>query len=476
MTGTGPSRRGIIAGGGAVGLASMIPYARAAAQARVTAHVADFGAKGDGLTNDTRAIHAAAKAIERAGGGMLVFDPKTYIIGTQSRAPSVSGWAFEPAPVVDIRDCANKVTVRGNGAVLRCADGLRYGTFDPRTGTSTRNSLPFTDVNQLASPYRAAVWLQDNRGGVEITDLEIDGRIAKAIIGGPWGDTGWQINHCGLWLYNNRGAHLVRNVNAHHHGQDGLLLFTEIKNENDAAVPMRVEDFRAEFNGRQGLSLTGGKGVVLQRCVLSNTGRNGVVVSNPGAGLDIEAELSLIRDVTVNDCRFDNNYGQGFVADTGNSAGITFNRCIFVGATNYAVWPNKPRIRFVNCEFVGGLVKCYEDPRGTALATQFVGCRFTDDPARGASRRVYGSRIDLGGSGGGTLFDRCMFAYARGMQLPYTPQTVRYRDCRMIQRSRETAYPAGIFLGRNIITGPVRLGSSRYLGTLVVNGAAIPRN
>jgi parallel beta helix pectate lyase-like protein len=467
------TRRAVLAG--AAGLAGTAALRGSAAVLPADAvHVSAFGAKGDGVTNDTDALHEAAQAIQRRGGGTLVFEAKTYVIGKQLFDGSPLGWAYQPSPVIDIRGCPRKVTLIGNGARLRSSPGLRFGTFDPRTGRATKNKMPFTDQRQLASPYRAAIWLQDNRGGLEVSGFELDGRINQAIVGGPWGDTGWQINHCGLWIYNNTGAHLIKDVYSHHHGQDGMVLFTEIRSENSPAVPMRVENFRGEYNGRQGISLTGGRGVTFVNCQLNHTGKNGVVASNPGGGIDIEAEMSLIRDVTLIDCEFDNNYGQGMVADTGNSAGITLQRCKFIGTTNYAAWPNKPRIRFYDCEFVGAITRCFEDPEGTELATQFVRCRFSDDPARSPTRTVYGERVDLGGSGQGTLFQDCQFTYTRKMQLPYTPHNVRYHNCTMSQASTTTSYPTGIYTGTTRITAPegaVELGAhSRIRGRFIRNG------
>jgi hypothetical protein len=467
---------GSAAGAGASAfLAPMVAFGQGST-ASDEVHVRDFGAVGDGRTNDTDAIRAAARALEARGGGTLVFEKKTYLIGKQARGVQPGKWAFAPSPVVEILRCPRKVTIAGNGAILRCAPGLRYGTFHPRTGAATRNAMPFTNPAELATPYKAAIWLQENRGGVEIRDFELDGRIQDAVIGGPWGDTGWQINHCGIWLYNNRGSHLVRNVHTHHHGQDGLLLFAEIKSEASPAVPMRVENVRSEYNGRQGISITGGKGIVLADCKLNHTGRNGRITSNPGAGLDIEAEMSLIRDVTVLRCEFKNNYGPGMVADTGDSKLVRFEDCSFAGSTNYAAWPNKPAMSFHRCEFAGAITRCYESPKGGPLATQFYDCTFHDTATASAGGKVYGTRIDLGGSGGGTLFRKCTFRYTGPMQLPYTPHNVRYVDCTMSQRHPAIGYPTGIYTGRNVIRGNVDLGAySESRGAVILNGRTLPR-
>lgn len=429
-----------------------------------------FGALGDGVTNDTRALAAASAFVEFEGGGTLEFERATYLIGVQAERSVSAEWAFEPMPVIDIEGCRGKVALRGNDAVLRCAPALRFGSFERATSRPAAVVHPFYDRGLRATPYQAAIRLQNNHGGVEVSGFEIDGQITQAVIGGGWGDIGWQVPHTGLWIYDNRGPHLISDIHAHHHGLDGMVLFNRIRSETDPPVPVRVERFRSEYNGRQGISLIGGRGVTFVDCRLSHTGRNGVVASNPGAGLDIEAENSLIRDVEIIGCVFDDNHGQGIVADTGDSARLSFSRCKFVGTTSHAAWPHKPFIRFQDCEFVGPITRCFEDPGGSPAATQFINCYFNDHPERSSTGRVTSGRIDLGGSGGGTLFEKCRFDYRHDMQLPYSPETVRYRDCSMRQQSPETAYPTGTYSGINEIWGPVDLGRSIIRGTVVLNG------
>ena len=49
-----------------------------------TVSVTDFGAVGNGLTDDTAAIQAAIDALATSGGGTLTFEPKTYIVKNTS--------------------------------------------------------------------------------------------------------------------------------------------------------------------------------------------------------------------------------------------------------------------------------------------------------------------------------------------------------------------------------------------------------
>lgn len=458
-------RRTVI-GGVAAGLGLCASTALRSAP-RTVRHVGEFGARGDGVTNDTAALAAAAQFIESRGGGTLLFDRRTYLIGRQT-FHGHGGWAYEPDDVITIRDCPAKLTLVGNGAVLRSAGGLRFGSFDPATGRPGDHDLPFYDASHLASPFRSAILLERNRGGIEISGFEIDGRITQAVIGGKWGDRGWQIPNHGISLNDNLGVQLVRKVHAHHLGGDGVVLAGSMDNE----APTQIDDCRLEFNGRQGLTIIGGRRITVSRTKCSHTGQNGVIDSNPHAGADIEAEGErLIRDVAFRDCDFINNAGAGFVADSGDSAELRFERCRFIGAVNYAIWPNKPGIRFHDSLIVGAAAGFYSDSRGGGSAPQFLNCRFSDDPSLSPTGKVYDARFDLAGSEG-ILFDGCQFDYSR-MELPWTPPSTRFHNCRMSSRAPGRAQLHGIFTGENVIRGPADLSRSKFLGRVVHDGRLI---
>jgi hypothetical protein len=448
----------------------------AAAEAPVSPE--QFGAVGDGRTNDTLAFAAMSRFVNQRGGGTIVLRPVTYIVGAQ--APGVRPYyAFGPIDIMTFKGCAGPVVIRGNGARLRCQPGLRYGTFDPRSGAATNHALPYLGSQQLAapdlaSPYFAMIDIEDCSGPIEIADLELDGNLQGAIIGGPYGDSGWQIACGGIRLRNNRSSERLLRIHSHHHCQDGLTIDGHVQRAGEGLI----EGFVSEYNARQGCSLVGGRRYAFANCRFNHTGRAGLM-SAPGAGFDIEAEDKTIRDVRFRDCEFSNNKGAGLIADSGDAEGVSVERCRFTGTTMWAAWPNKPLFRFSDCQFVGAIVSAHgnADPQ---RAARFLRCTFRDDPALSPTGQIYVAEnlltiAELPYSPN-ARFEQCRFELTHQAVLPWSQSDVIYADCTMSQKAAKQSYPRGTFIGRNRIDANVDLYSSRILGELVVNGELRPRN
>src|SRR5688572_32008340 len=61
-----------------------------------------FGAKGDGRTNDSAAFAALAAEVNRRGGGEIQLRRAVYIVGRQTQAfRSRASYAFEPAKIME---------------------------------------------------------------------------------------------------------------------------------------------------------------------------------------------------------------------------------------------------------------------------------------------------------------------------------------------------------------------------------------
>lgn len=470
------SRRSFV-GRGAVTLAGLSLTGTACAQAGGEAVTPEmFGAKGDGVTNDTLAFQRLAAAVNRAGGGVVRLRPVTYIVGGHDRVNRDPHWSFAPQPVMEFRGCTRPLSIEGNGAVLRCDGGHRYGTFDPRSGAATKNGQPFYGPGQAATPYSYMILAQGCSGPIGIADLELDGNVKALRIGGPWGDTGWQIPAVGFFLRDNRGDEVIRNVYTHHHAQDGLIIDGLVDPALARQVNRRIENVRSEYNGRQGCSIIGGRGYAFVGCTFSHTGMAGLY-SAPGAGIDVEAENGKTnRQLSFVDCEFVNNTGVGFLAEAGDNGELLCRRCRFVGATAWSAWPFAPFTRFEDCRFVGALVKIYgdKDPR---RAAKFLRCTFLDDPKLSPTGTVYtpgsphGAIADLY-FGHNAKFTSCTFKLTNNGLLPWGWRTI-YEDCTLSQAAPTVSYPKGEYRGRNTITGKVDLYNTKITGSLVVNGTRL---
>jgi hypothetical protein len=431
-----------------------------------------FGARGDGSTNDTEAFAALSDRVNVAGGGTIVLGAgKTYIVGLQTRGPDRP---FSPRPILEFRGLVAPLSIIGSGARLRAADGLRFGSFDPRTALPIHRAMPNVHELDRASPYIGMIVVRGSRAPVAIRDVELDGNLGGLRAGGRWGDSGWQVPGSGLALYDNLDAEWIHNVYSHHHPLDGAIIDGAAQRRGRG----RIERLLCRDNGRQGLSIVGGRGYDFEDCDFSRTGR-GSIASAPGAGLDIEAEGSKsIRDLSFNRCRFEDNAGPAMGADSGDSADVRFTDCRFVGTTSWAAWPHKPRFTFERCTFAGTVVHPFSS-RDPSLATKFLDCRFTDDPRSSPTGRLY-----VGGAAGNGIvnmdpsdnveFANCTFDLVRNGVLPWSWRAI-YRDCTMKQASHVPAMTKGKFLGRTVIDGPADLYGSMIVGTVVLNGKTLPR-
>ena len=430
-----------------------------------------FGAKGDGVANDTSAFAALAAEITRRGGGQVSLRRTIYIVGQQRLTRGGADSYSAPAPIFSVKGLVRPLRIMGNGATLRCATGLLYGSFDPATGQRLSPRGPNYDRRTIASPYHAMISIERCQAAVEINDLELDGNSSALQLGGGYGDVGIQIGAIGIFLRDNRGDEILRRIRTHRHAQDGLMI--DGLAQPPAGARHLAEEVRCERNGRQGCSIIGGRGWRFDRCTFTQTGR-GRISSPPAAGVDIEAEgAKTNRDHVFVDCTFIDNAGCGLVADNGDSADLSFTRCRFVGTTAPPIWPNRPGMRFEDCRIVGTAVACFGDPSG-ARAARFTGCLFTDDPTQSPTGKVYrqdradGSLADLSTTSN-VQFDRCRFFAVGGATLPWSTAVI-YRDCTFQQRSKSVSYPRGRFEGSNTIVGPVDLAGSRIIGPLTVNG------
>ncbi len=358
----------------------------------------DFGAVGDGSTNDHAAFQKAAAFFNQraqtpagAGRAILTIPKGIYLVGQQDEAGT-------GADVLHLVNCRN-LSIQGADSAtteIRYVSGLRYGSFDPATKKPyNAPSAYFTDYKYAASTGTFLV-LQgcDN---VEMTNLAVNGNSAQLQVGGHWGDTGIQLGSDGVFISDSRRVAL-RRLALHHFGRDGIQVLNHLaKSLGDPAQEnILLENSTCNYNGRQGLSLTGVNGFRAVNCSFSHTGRVTIpalgraLVSAPAAGVDLEPQDGFVANVRFDNCRFVDNSGQGIVSDRpdvsrpATTKNIVINNGLIWGTTNWSAWISQPGFLLQNCHIYGAFVKgCLANNR--AEATRFVGCTFEDRSYHGQS-------------------------------------------------------------------------------------------
>lgn len=205
---------------------------------------------------------------------------------------------------------------------------------------------------------------------ISINNLELDGNIDNAIIGGGGAADGLQVAYDAIFI-NASNDITINNINEHHFGHDGLWLryvdcdFPVTASTND--MNCFILNSKFQFNGRNALSWTGGS---LLRCYNSEFSFSGQsrIASSPAAGMDIEFEprgyyAQGTSYGTFVNCRFRYNRQHGFISDCELNERFDvhtflFDGCDFVsGESTDCVWPRAAGCHFLNSNFYG-LMQC----------------------------------------------------------------------------------------------------------------------
>jgi hypothetical protein len=397
-------RRELLWGAGATLIA---PAARAflAAPAEPIVTPEQFGAVGDGRTNDTAAFRAMTAHVNRLGGGTVVLSARTYIVGEQKPDPAI-GYLFGPSSIMDFEGCTRPLTIMGNGAHVRCADGLRFGTFTA-SGRPTHYKTPYYRPGELACPYFSMIKIEGCKAPVQINDLELDGNVNRLQIGGPWGDAGWQIACAGIRLTNNGAPIFVSRVWSHHHGQDGGT--GEGNGLPGQSELVTIQDCRFSSNGRNGWSLVGGVGWTFKRCMFEKSARSlAFPGSPPASGIDFEAEGGKhVDEIRLIECAAEDNASAGCVhAASARTSAVSWIGGRIVGTTSWSYFGGGNRgMSFKDTLFLGALV---------SLTTEaFTGCTFSDEAKHSPTGQLYNpTRFIIPDARRGNIFDRCTIIHS----------------------------------------------------------------
>lgn len=324
----------------------------------VTININDFGAKPNDNKNDQAAFEDAATFINKRGGNCVLKIPAgTYIVGRQIMQKD-KNWYLKGVNTLNLSKVKN-VTIQGvpGKTILKFDVGFRYGSFNPATGLSTNNDWAkglHTVSAQRADLGTVIYIFQSN--DVHIKDLILDGNFYPATVnnmnkfsikcfashnakympnkinvGGGYGDLQIQLSHYGLFVFHSGNVYLD-NITAKRFGLDGL----QIANREDVASQktVRLNNRTFDYNGRTGVSVTGGNDIVFNACTISNTGQ--CMYSATGSGVDLEAQRDnltskkMIEKVVFKNCHFSSNKEGGIIALHGfGSKNVLIESCTF---------------------------------------------------------------------------------------------------------------------------------------------------
>lgn len=441
------------------------------------ADIRAFGALGSGA-NDTLALRRCSDFITANNGGAIYIPPETFLWGLQSLAGTTGlGYAYLHTTPFSFDGVTGAIAIHAAGATLKNVAGLKYGAFNPTTGAAASTTAGTINPDQRAQIGCAFEFRNCTKVSV-FGYPDLHGNITTATLGGcysadPADTTGIQLDHDGI-VFVGCDQVYAEIGSADYFGRDGCQVGYAGLTEASAEKPHVLNFRRAQYNGRQGLSYIGGNSLTINDFDFSHTGKS-VVASNPGAGIDVEAESSICRGLVLNNPFIFNNRGPGIVDATGDNADVTINGGKIVGTTTFSLWVVKPGWKINGTTVVGQVAHLYGDATDRKKSTKVIGGSWSMNTADSPSGVVYAATDGWQFIDGPAEFDRVSFD-AAASNLPYSvsAQGVRYTNCTFKQTSTTTFSTQGIFDGLNVFdvnaSAPWNIiGALTNLGTIRYN-------
>lgn len=326
-----------------------------------------FGAVADGKTDNTIPFRDISIWCSKNPNNTIEFGGGIYLVKLPLGTNRVLNTRYAFFNIAN----AKGIKFKGNNSTILYKAGSKFGSFNPKDGEPFKTQGDFYDRSYLCD--LGEIFLITNSSNIEISGINLDGNIDRMIIGGYWGDKGYQVAHRGIFIINSTNVSLS-NMIIRNFGLDGIEISNA--NSNTRSDEIRINKIHSLYNGRQGLSWTGGNGLYIYNSEFSYTGK-GRISSPPGAGLDVEPENgSSCKNLYVYNTVFKNNTGSGFVTDYPSSAfNLQFKYCSFFSPDQYVIWPNGYGIAFQNCMIKGSFIPGTHSALGKVV---FNNCYITD--------------------------------------------------------------------------------------------------
>lgn len=303
----------------------------------------DFGAV-DGGNNTAAFQRLAAACNAKKSHFRVIFDVAEAEIFDEvvNANPSENERYYQSAgDIFSLINCSD-FELDFTGCKMTTKKGLHYGSFHPLTGERYDAVGYFTNPAYAAS-IGAVVNLENCKRYVGV-NFFASGSNDSLNIGGRWGDKGIQLKHIGIREFNCSNA-VWQNRTCSYFGLDGTYIGGSSSVDSGGIT---VINEVCEYNGRQGFSFTGGRGVVFINPRWCYTGM-GAIYSPPGSGIDIEPNAGFMAKSLkiINPCIVGNR-GAGVLALGGDEQ--TTNIVISGGeivstSPGSAFYVNTPKVR-----------------------------------------------------------------------------------------------------------------------------------
>ncbi|MFA6275993.1 MAG: glycosyl hydrolase family 28-related protein [Pedobacter sp.] len=301
-------------------------------------NVREYGAKGDGISNDYLALKKVVDKINKNKKGEVYFPPGNYFIDEYHNNDNISDLAF--------KDC-NGLKIYGANAVISLK-----GNFN-RSITKKSAKHSFSSMSAII-PF-----MINNCKNVTIENLEINGNVDKMTRDKGVVETG------GYLIYISESENVtLKNLFLHHAQTDGLV----IRGTKKPSFNIKASNVISSYNARQGMSIGYLTDGYFTNCKFINTGFSSGNYGNhaPSAGVDIEPSTGdslKVKNVTFEGCEFSNNLGSQFVVSRPKlTQGIQLKNCVIDSKNSksmYTLILAAKNILIANCEIKCGKGNIY---------------------------------------------------------------------------------------------------------------------
>jgi hypothetical protein len=432
-------------------------------QAQVVKNIkTDFGAVGNGVTDDHQAFVNAAAFINSQNGNIRLLIPDgIYIVGKQTahlnNTATYNDPVYEGEVVMDLQNVNNVSIIGSNNSIIVFKNALHYGTFDLNTGLPPANlnlynpscSPPIpngcpgimdpqspctTGINacvdyKYAGTIGSFLSIQQSNS-IEIKNLEINGNNENYILGGNWGlgDRPIEIsNSHGIDIWNSKFITLG-SLKVHHFGLDNIKIeggFVNSDTSQPKTTNIIIDSVFCEYAGRNCFSWVGGTNFCITNSSFNHAGQT-TIKTKPAYGMDIEPERQLNESEPAlcssgyfENCNFKENYSLGFTTGASDDSPIPELRAGSASANPPYVFNRfSYNHYFKNCLVVGTTSDAIHN---FINRVTFEGCKFYG----GVLQR--GSSLNI--STPPTAFNNCLFSDCYNGKLPsqvFTTFTMEY--------------------------------------------------